>query len=169
MIYCNCNAAIWVLGAFLIVTTWVHEFSISFSLSSKQIGKILKQKISRLLCLTILLVPNLDLGARNRKEEALMTRQLHRIVQQSKDCGEKDSEQCVSTFGNFWTRMVTSEVAGICQRLNFQECLDPKSLHITPAVSHFHWIHGVYLNWPTGPNQTFNENWDSKVPSVGTL
>ena len=42
---------------------------------------------------------NLDLGARNRKEEALMTRQLHRIVQQSKDCGEKDSEQCVSTFG----------------------------------------------------------------------
>jgi len=35
-----------------------------------------------------------DLGARNRKEEALMTRQLHRIVQQSKDCGEKDSEQC---------------------------------------------------------------------------
>ena len=43
----------------------------------------------------------LDLGARNRKEEALMTRQLHRIVQQSKDCGEKDTEQCVSTFGIF--------------------------------------------------------------------
>ena len=78
----------------------------------------------------------LDLGARNRKEEALMTRQLHRIVQQSKDCGEKDTEQCVSTFGIFWTRMVTSEVAGICLRLNFQECLNPKSLHITPAVSY---------------------------------
>merc|ERR1711971_577208 len=42
-----------------------------------------------------------DLGARNRKEEALMTRQLHRIVQQSKDCGEKDSEQCKKMRSTF--------------------------------------------------------------------
>jgi len=42
-----------------------------------------------------------DLGARNRKEEALMTRQLHRLVQQSKDCGEKDSEQCKKMRSTF--------------------------------------------------------------------